>query len=609
MNLRDALDVKVGSTPVNKIYKGTYKVWDRNKIALEGYCKQETTKGKQLLESIATTDISQGVEFIQNKNGTVTINGKNNGTGNSYFHLGNITLPAGTYYGIKKQEGVQLVVYVAGNYYDLSEVNLTLAEQKTTTDIYLQIKNNQKTYDNFIFYPMIANQNITIDDFEPYTGGQPSPSPDYPQEIEVMQGRQVVNGRDLVNLSIIDSVPSISNGQMVSYNGAASSDFFKIDKTKQNVISLEYSINPDVYVLWYDENKNYLGYNLNITDGYLLENSNYYLQAKYIKLRVDQIPRIKKFTINEQYTVDLKSKNLYNVKDTYKKDNKCVLDNEDYITVEFDNSAGQSGQYFNYYTKASDDLKPNTDYYLVVEIKQVTGNGLLKAISNDLTYDISQTNSFFAKYFYELSNGQKIVQKITTIADFSNSKSMLRTYIGNSAGQSGSITFRLSVLEEQPTVENFNYEPYYDYKLAGIGDYKDNFYTDKGKWYLEKNVEKVVLDGSEKWFRSSVANNYAYFSAVDKRIIESADSLCNYFQYTNIYKYDIIGFDTINVHKTFFHLRIGFGINTAITDVTNCKNWLAEHNLEVYCPLATPTVEEITAPTLINQLNALYQAM
>lgn len=299
--------------------------------------------------------------------------------------------------------------------------------------------------------------------------------------------------------------------------------------------------------------------------------------------------------------------NLFDVNDIYDKNPLYRKDEDDYITIEFDNSKGTTPKYFNYYTNKSSNLKLDTKYYIATEIKEVSGTGTINIASTYQTQ--SQIKNIINYDLSGLKNNDIKVDETTTVSDFTERIIMIRTFVKAEAGQKGSITFRISVLEEEPTAESFNYEPYYDYKLAGIGDYKDNFFTDKGKWYLKKNVEKVVLDGSEEWSRSSAANNYAYFLTVYKRIIESADNLCNYFQYTNIYGYDIIGFDTVNVHETFFHLRIGFGINTAITDVTNCKNWLAEHNLEVYCPLATPTIEEITAPTLINQLNALYQAM
>lgn len=49
--------------------------------------------------------------------------------------------------------------------------------------------------------------------------------------------------------------------------------------------------------------------------------------------------------------------------------------------------------------------------------------------------------------------------------------------------------------------------------------------------------------------------------------------------------------------------------NTIFTTIEQWKTWLSAHNIEVYYVLAESITTEITAPTLINQLNALYQAM
>ena len=639
MNLRDALDVKVGSTPVNKIYKGTYKVWDRNKIALEGYCKQNTTEGKNYADLNTTFPFTKnGVTVTKNKDGSITLNGTVTENVNlqfstyiadvTYFNDKQWTLSVkatgkGTLnnIGLKKWYSTNTLVVV----------NVT-NETKSTTATLTGLTNNTEgfsawvlkdtVFEDFTIYLQLE-EGSTATEFEKYTGGQPSPSPDYPQEIEVMQGRQVVpilknhfngvytngyiggadgktyqNKNTTAKIAIIECLP---NTEYIIKKG--SSDRFRI---------ADYPSYPQngnlVNILKKDDTLTEVTVTTNTDAQYLLI---------YVSTSTEQATPKMTVSTTENYTVDLKSKNLYNVKDTYKKDNKCVLDNEDYITVEFDNSAGQSGQYFNYYTKASDDLKPNTDYYLVVEIKQVTGNGLLKAISNDLTYDISQTNSFFAKYFYELSNGQKIVQKITTIADFSNSKSMLRTYIGNSAGQSGSITFRISVLEEQPTVENFNYEPYYDYKLAGIGDYKDNFYTDKGKWYLKKLINKVVLNGSETWYKANDNINVyvTNLSQLDRLNGNNSNFICNYFKYLGDAQTQILGncmsFNSSETYRNSCYIQCDTSIAQSNIELKNYVKGLYDNQtpILVYSVLKAPTVEEITAPTLINQLNALYQAI
>lgn len=47
----------------------------------------------------------------------------------------------------------------------------------------------EKTLDTII-YPMLRLASIEDDTYEPYTGGIPSPNPEYPQEIEVSGGKR-----------------------------------------------------------------------------------------------------------------------------------------------------------------------------------------------------------------------------------------------------------------------------------------------------------------------------------------------------------------------------------------------------------------------------------
>lgn len=60
---------------------------------------------------------------------------------------------------------------------------------------------NGATVNNLLFKPMITtNLTATYDDFEPYTGGIPSPNPDYPQEIKSVVNPTVkVCGKNLLN--------------------------------------------------------------------------------------------------------------------------------------------------------------------------------------------------------------------------------------------------------------------------------------------------------------------------------------------------------------------------------------------------------------------------
>ena len=100
MILRDALDIRRGTAQRNKIYKGTYKVWDRNKKALEGYCKQNTTEGKNKADTSSITETTfNGITFTPvYKNGLLQyIEANGTASNTSYIDIARQTYNAGKY--------------------------------------------------------------------------------------------------------------------------------------------------------------------------------------------------------------------------------------------------------------------------------------------------------------------------------------------------------------------------------------------------------------------------------------------------------------------------------------------------------------------------------
>lgn len=48
-------------------------------------------------------------------------------------------------------------------------------------------------------------------------------------------------------------------------------------------------------------------------------------------------------------------------------------------------------------------------------------------------------------------------------------------------------------------------------ELCKIEDYQDKIYKNNNNWYIEKNVNKIVLNGEESWSTYSTTDNYYYF--------------------------------------------------------------------------------------------------
>ena len=145
-------------------------------------------------------------------------------------------------------------------------------------------------------------------------------------------------------------------------------------------------------------------------------------------------------------------------------------------------------------------------------------------------------------------------------------------------------------------------------ELCKIGNYQDYFYKSGSKWYLHKEIEKLILDGTENF-----NNTYTAFGLEGiKKSIVAGGGLCNYYLYNdrnsgmanlpnNYFAIQTQTFYDGSTSKVFFQ-------NTAFTTVKDFKADLAQKYengkpVTLYYPSGTATNTEITDTTLISQLN------
>lgn len=166
---------------------------------------------------------------------------------------------------------------------------------------------------------------------------------------------------------------------------------------------------------------------------------------------------------------------------------------------------------------------------------------------------------------------------------------------------------QVKILVQRGNIANPTWSPYFTpIELAKIGTYQDRIYKDEGKWYIEKQVGKVTLDGSNDgtWTvqNSGTANFFYVFSSIPQYAVANG-SISNYFTRVNISSSDTnIGFTPIN------NTTIRFRPNFAEKSLADWKTWLSTHNTTVYYALATPTTTEITNSELVGQLERLQHA-
>jgi hypothetical protein len=181
-------------------------------MMLYGKSEQKQYSGKNLLNPILQTTTQNGITCTANGDGTFTLNGT--ATANTAFILSGdilslfvpnkklkmIGTPKG---GSSNSYRIQMwrQLDVPGELYDYGD-GVEILAPTGNYNIAIWIT-NKFVCNNLIFKPMIVDASLypdaTYDDFEPYTGGIPSPNPDYPQEIKSVVNPTVkVCGKNLL---------------------------------------------------------------------------------------------------------------------------------------------------------------------------------------------------------------------------------------------------------------------------------------------------------------------------------------------------------------------------------------------------------------------------
>lgn len=180
-----------------------------------GMSSQNKTTGKNLLKYpyIETTKTSLGITFTDNKDGSINVSGT--ATGAVYYNFyknsdgQRLTLASGMYKLVVKGRSKCDVIVNNGVSATINAGTFTVTDG--SNEIYCYIKVQEGVTVDETIYPMIQLASNTDESYEPYTGGIPSPNPDYPQEIK----------------SVVNPVVKVSNG----------------DGTESQTVQLPYTLN------------------------------------------------------------------------------------------------------------------------------------------------------------------------------------------------------------------------------------------------------------------------------------------------------------------------------------------------------------------------------
>ena len=142
-------------------------------------------------------------------------------------------------------------------------------------------------------------------------------------------------------------------------------------------------------------------------------------------------------------------------------------------------------------------------------------------------------------------------------------------------------------------------------ELCKIGDYQDVIYKENNKWYVDKYIEKIVLNGTETFTSDGDyvgAGRFEIQNYLGKGgSAGNPNCLCNYYNGS---------FDTNNgsIFVSGVNSRISIINHSFRNNLEGFKTWLAENKPIVYYVLPTSETSEITETNLISQLEAIYNA-
>lgn len=278
----------------------------------DGKSEQVTTTGKNLLPNNITSQIINGVTVTKNDDGSITLNG----TATSYFTLkftdDPIILQPGTYMQSFHPSGSATPtgdIFIRSKdsddnqifeYSIVSTISKTLDVETTIVDYSVAV-NVGTVIKNITLYPMLE-LGSTATSHEPYTGGQPSPSPDYPQEINSIEGSLefACRGKNLLNATREEYV---SSGLTVSFDN---SNMYINGATTQNAkyVGTPYKLGKGTYTL----SLNILKGNITSSDTgaifYLYEGISYTLLNEPIVLK-SKTKGYSTFTLEKETNVTL----------------------------------------------------------------------------------------------------------------------------------------------------------------------------------------------------------------------------------------------------------------------------------------------------------------
>lgn len=565
-------------------------------IKINGSSTQTTRIGKNLFNGTLKAGLflaSNGVTFVQNNNYVCSEKFVSVISGETYS-ISNKNEIAGIYYVLEYDENKN---FIKANKNSAIAASFTTMISSNCCYVRVEIGNSSAA-------PTVA----AIEDFQiekgpatEYEQYGASPSPDYRSPIENVEGKNKVKE---INWK---QMPSISSGATVTNVNGYGTDYINVDNAKQYIFSYLGTAGSK-YIVYYDKNKNFLGYDTNLQ----INNFAKWNETGYVRLRVDcpqdsvTAFQLEEGTVATEYVP-------YNSLE-FKVEGKNRFDkSKDFSSSNISKNLWTITQLENG-LRVMSNYSSRTPYirYIITDLSNFIG----KTIRAKANFVSSSANK--GAYRLSICNADGTNPTVKKVTDESNKeisfivetleegKNFLSFELySNFTGGTQSPTAYVDYTDIIITIddENMTYEPYKSQVVTfPLGEeklYQGSFLNDNGKNHKRK---QVVFDGSEdedwKLWGASLSNVERFYINLNTPTINITNSLCSHFKFING-----------NQDEQHFRWSLSQGIykqfviyidKSKATTVAELKTWLQSNPITLEYELS----EEETVPYTAEQQEA-----
>lgn len=635
-------EIEISGSGTNITLAGTMDGGAIESVEMYGDTEQTTYSGKNKLTSAShLVSSDNGITVSLQSDGSIkatgTVGSSWNGFNLAFYNTD--TIPSGQY-TFSIDHSISSAIAVAFRTADNTNLgNITIPAGSTSATgtisgtigkSSLWVSATTGTSINFTIKAQLESGSQATS-FEPYVGGTASPNPDYPQEVQTVTGEQTVTVMDSTQgKNIWKLPPSTSTVNNVEYTpnedgtfdlvGLASADteFSTIMRAdalgikegetytfSSNGSSILYFVfNCDVNGTWKKTLMSFSPNNSSVTstcpslvDSYVrlvirVSNGTNINQTnvKSMLEKGNQATPFVPYAI-QTYPINL-GKNLFD-KDNANTLTGCYVDNDLRIV-----NTGSSTVSICYIK-----CEPNTTYTVQ---KENTGTNNRFALFTTATTPAAGVIALNLVG----TNGAEDNHTNYSITTPANAK-YLGVFFAQPAGLSTPTSPEImATIQIEKGSTATTYAPYFTpIELCKIGTYQDYIYKSGEDWYVHKDINKVLLDGTQyvTQYTTAAANKYRFTCSVSGAANVSADVIVNMSD-------KFVGVtrgDTWDNKNGVYQLGGGIGFYwDAISAYTTAQvqTWLSNNNVTAYYPLATPTDTQITNATLISELEGLLSA-